>query len=156
MGERAELATRMENTLVAPYGVAGGRAGRTGRVVLNPGTPAARVLPGQGDGIVLERGDLFRLETCGGGGWGDPLTRDPMRVCEDVARGFVTPRGAREDYGVVLDPATLALDKSATDDERRRRAAPLALIDRGPGFAEADALWRAGVAPHREAPTGRS
>ena len=145
MCERAELATRMENTLVAPYGVAGGRAGRTGRVVLNPGTPAERVLPGQGDGIVLERGDLFRLETCGGGGWGDPLTRDPMRVREDVARGFVTVRGAREDYGVVLDPVTLAVDKSATDDERGRRAAPLALIDRGPGFAEAERLvagWR--------------
>ena len=106
---------------------------------VEPGTPAERVLPGQGDGIVLERGDLFRLETCGGGGWGDPLTRDPMRVREDVARGFVTVRGAREDYGVVLDPVTLAVDKSATDDERRRRAAPLALIDRGPGFAEADA-----------------
>jgi N-methylhydantoinase B/oxoprolinase/acetone carboxylase alpha subunit len=155
MCERAELATRMENTLVAPYGVAGGRAGRTGRVVLNPGTPAERVLPGQGDGIVLERGDLFHLETCGGGGWGDPLTRDPMRVREDVARGFVTVHGAREDYGVVLDPLTLALDKRATDDERGRRAAPLALIDRGPGFAEADAKWRAG-APHHATPTGRS
>ena len=114
------------------------------------------MLPGQGDGIVLERGDLFRLETCGGGGWGDPLTREPMRVREDVARGFVTVRGAREDYGVVLDPVTLAVDKSATDDERGRRAAPLALIDRGPGFAEADAVWRAGAAPHQEAPTGRS
>jgi N-methylhydantoinase B len=156
MCERAELATRMENTLVAPYGVAGGRAGRTGRVVLNPGTSAERLLPGQGDGIVLERGDLFRLETCGGGGWGDPLTRDPMRVREDVARGFVTARRAREDYGVVLDPVTLAVDKSATDDERAQRSAPLTLIDRGPGFAEADALWRAGVAPRQEAPTGRS
>ena len=57
--ERAELATRMENTLVAPYGVAGGRAGRTGRVVLNPDTPSERVLPGEGDGIVLERSDLL-------------------------------------------------------------------------------------------------
>ena len=75
---------------------------------------------------------------------------------EDVARGFVTVRGAWEDYGVALDPVTLAVDKSATDDERRRRAAPLALIDRGPGFGEADALWRAAVAPHRAAPTGRS
>jgi N-methylhydantoinase B len=155
MCERAELATRMENTLVAPYGVAGGRAGRTGRVVLNPGTPTERVLPGQGDGIVLERGDLFRLETCGGGGWGDPLTRDPTRVREDVARGFVTVRGAREDYGVVLDPVTLAVDKSATDVEREQRTAPLALIDRGPGFAEADALWRTG-APQQPTPTGRS
>jgi N-methylhydantoinase B len=155
MCERAEVATRMENTLVASYGVAGGRAGRTGRVVLNPGTPTERVLPGQGDGIVLERGDLFRLETCGGGGWGDPLTRDPTRVREDVARGFVTVRGAREDYGVVLDPVTLAVDKSATDVEREQRTAPLALIDRGPGFAEADALWRTG-APQQPTPTGRS
>jgi hypothetical protein len=79
-----------------------------------------------------------------------------MRVREDVARGFVTARGAREDYGVVLDPVTLAVDKSATDDERAQRRAPLTLIDRGPGFAEADALWRAGVAPRQEAPTGRS
>jgi N-methylhydantoinase B len=83
------------------------------------------------------------------------LTRDPVRVREDVARGFVTPRGAREDYGVVLDPATLALDKSASNDERGRRAAPLALIDRGPGFAEAESRWRAGVVPRLAAPTGR-
>ena len=46
--ERAELATRMENTLVAPYGVAGGRAGRTGRITLNPGTPEERELPAPG------------------------------------------------------------------------------------------------------------
>ena len=50
--DRAELATRMENVVVAPYGVAGGRAGRTGRVILNPGTPGERELPAQGDGIV--------------------------------------------------------------------------------------------------------
>jgi N-methylhydantoinase B len=141
--ERAELATRMENTLVAPYGVGGGRAGRTGRVVLNPGTAAERELPPLGDGIILTRGDLLRFETCGGGGWGDPLARDPQRVRDDVARGFVTPRGARDDYGVVLDPLTLDLDKTATDEERARRARRQDLIDRGPGFEEAEARWRA-------------
>ena len=52
LAERAELATRMENTMVAPYGVAGGSAGRTGRIVLNPDTPEERVLPALGDGIV--------------------------------------------------------------------------------------------------------
>jgi N-methylhydantoinase B len=133
----------MENTLVAPYGVAGGRAGRTGRIVLNPGTPDERVLPGQGDGIVVKRGDLLRFETCGGGGWGDPLTRDPLRVWEDVARGFITARAALEDYGVVLDPSTGEPDKNATEAERARRASAPALIDRGPGFEEAEARWRA-------------
>jgi N-methylhydantoinase B len=141
--ERAELATRMENTLVAPYGVAGGRAGRTGRIVLNPGTPGERLLPGQGDGVQVTRGDLLRFETCGGGGWGDPLAREPLRVRQDVARGFVSARGALEDYGVVLDPVTLEPDKTATEGERARRAGELPLIDRGPGFAEAEARWRA-------------
>jgi N-methylhydantoinase B len=143
LAERAELATRMENTLVAPYGVAGGGAGRTGRIVLNPGTPAERVLPALGDGIVLEPGDLLRLETCGGGGWGDPLAREPERVRRDVARGFVTPRGALEDYGVVVDPVTLEVDKTATQEARARGARDLPLIDRGPGFSEAESRWRA-------------
>jgi N-methylhydantoinase B len=139
----AELATRMENTLVAPYGVAGGRPGRTGRIVLNPGTPGARELTPLGDGITLRAGDVLRFETCGGGGWGDPLTRDLERVRQDVARGFVTPRGALEDYGVALDPDTLEIDKTATEEERRRRHRDSTLIDRGPGFDEAEARWRA-------------
>lgn len=145
LSERAELATRMENTLVAPWGVAGGHAGRTGRILINPGTPDERALPSLGDGIVLRRGDLLRLETCGGGGWGDPLTRDVERVRLDVARGFVTPRGALADYGVVLDPVTLDADKAATDAERARRTGPRPLVDRGPGFAEAEARWRQAV-----------
>src|SRR5262249_2249521 len=86
--------------------------------------------------------DLLRFETCGGGGWGDPLAREPERVREDVARGFVTARGAVEDYGVVLDALTLEIDKRATDKERSRRANALDLIDRGPGFGEAEARWR--------------
>jgi N-methylhydantoinase B len=145
--ERAELATRMENALVAPYGVAGGRAGRTGRVVLNPGTPGERELPPLGDGIAVVRGDVLRFETCGGGGWGDPFTRDPERVRDDVARGFVTARGALEDYGVVVDAQTFDVDKTATGEERGRRARAHALIDRGPGFAEAEARWRAVQSP---------
>jgi N-methylhydantoinase B len=142
LGPRAELATRMENFLVAPWGVAGGQAGRTGRVLLNPGTPREREVPAQGDGLIVERGDVIRFETCGGGGWGDPLTRDPERVRQDVARGFVTVRGARLDYGVTLDPVTLDVDKTATDEERRRRAGSRPLIDRGAGFAQAEARWR--------------
>jgi N-methylhydantoinase B len=154
LAEKAELATRMENTVVAPYGVAGGRAGRTGRIILNPGTPEERELVALGDGIVLKRGDFLRFETCGGGGWGDPLERDPERVRTDVARGFITARGAFEDYGVALDPATLDLDKTATDEERRRRARDLPLIDRGPGFDEAEARWRTFNPSHPSPPKG--
>src|SRR5262249_23547604 len=135
--DRAELATRMENFLVAPWGVAGGQAGRTGRVFLSPGTSKERELLPLGDGFVLERGDVIRFETAGGGGWGDRRPGALARGRREVARGFVPVRGALEDYGVVLDPATLDVDKTTTDEERRRRAGTLPLIDRGPGFAEA-------------------
>jgi N-methylhydantoinase B len=141
--ETATLATRMENTVVAPYGVAGGRAGRTGQITLNPGTPGERRLPALGDGVVVKRGDVLRFETCGGGGWGHPFTRDPLRVWEDVARGFITARGALDDYGVVLDAVTGEPDKTATEAERARRTSTPALIDRGPGFTDAETRWRA-------------
>jgi hypothetical protein len=47
------------------------------------------------------------------------------------------------DYGVMLDGASLDVDKAATDAERERRRQPAGLIDRGPGFDEVEARWRA-------------
>jgi N-methylhydantoinase B len=54
-------------------------------------------------GIRLRRGQRLRLETPGGGGYGDPLDRDPAAVAADVRRGFVDAAGAARDYGVALD-----------------------------------------------------
>jgi N-methylhydantoinase B len=141
--EKAELGTRMENTKFPPYGVAGGRAGRPGKILLNPGTPQECEIPPVGDGVQLKQGDLLRLMTCGGGGWGDPLGRDPVLVQQDVARGFVSVQGALEDYGVVLNSSSLALDKAATEERRHQRAKVQPLFDRGPGFAQAEAEWYA-------------
>jgi N-methylhydantoinase B len=139
--EAAELGTRMENTKFPPYGVSGGRAGRPGKIWLNPGTPEAREIPQVGDGVRLKRGDLLRLVTCGGGGWGDPFGRDPLLVQQDVARGFVSAAGALEDYGVVLDPLSFEIDKAATDERRQQGACALPLFDRGPAFAQGEAEW---------------
>jgi N-methylhydantoinase B len=133
----------MENSKFPPYGVAGGRAGRPGRILLNPGTPQAREIPPTSDGVILKRGDLLRLMTCGGGGWGDPLSRDPMVVQRDVACGYVSLQGARDDYGVVLDPLTLKIDKAATEELRKDRPSTFPLFDRGPLFAQAEAEWYA-------------
>ena len=57
----------------------------------------------------------------GGGGFGNPLDRDPARVAADVAAGYVSTTGARADYGVVLKPATGGVDQAQTDNERQRR-----------------------------------
>jgi N-methylhydantoinase B len=144
--DRAELGNRMENSKFPPYGVAGGRAGRSGKILLNPDTPQAREILPTSDGVRLKRGDLLRLMTCGGGGWGDPLSRDPSLVQQDVARGFVSLQRALEDYGVVLAPNTLEIDKAATEALRQDRTALLPLFDRGPTFAEGEAEWYAGWA----------
>jgi len=66
----------------------------------------------------MKKGDLFRHEVAGAGGWGDPLERDPARVLQDVRNEFVSEQAAREDYGVVI--AGDAVDKAATTALRRQ------------------------------------
>ena len=75
----------------------------------------------------LADGDLARATTGTGGGWGDPLEREPWRVREDVLDGYVTVAAAREAYSVALDPATLALDAAETARLRAERRAVAAL-----------------------------
>jgi N-methylhydantoinase B len=65
----------------------------------------------------LAPGDIVREETAGGGGHGDPLERDPARVADDVAGGYLTSAQARARYGVVFDTAG-AVDAKATRDMR--------------------------------------
>ena len=57
-----------------------------------------------------------------GGGYGDPLERDPEAVLGDVLDGYVSIEGARGDYGVVIDELGLMIDRAATADLRRRLA----------------------------------
>ena len=64
--------------------------------------------------MTIKRGDIFRHEVAGAGSWGDPLERDPAAVLTDVRNDFVSRRGAREDYGVVLAGTPLAVDPEAT------------------------------------------
>jgi N-methylhydantoinase B len=89
-------------------GRAGGRAGAAGAVSLRSGRP---IRP-KGRQTVPPR-DAIRLELPGGGGVGDPRTRDPQRVLNDMLDGFVTAEEARRDYGVVID-AHGRLDMAAT------------------------------------------
>ena len=65
-------------------------------------------------------GERVVMRTGGGGGYGDPRERPVDRVVTDVVRGYVSVERARDDYGVVVDPATLALDAAATAELRGR------------------------------------
>ncbi|HXA97079.1 MAG TPA: hydantoinase B/oxoprolinase family protein, partial [Candidatus Dormibacteraeota bacterium] len=112
----------MERLRFAPWGVAGGRAGATGRAVLNPGTPGERVLP-KIDLLALEPGDVLSMRTPGGGGHGDPLERPVDAVRADVLAGLVTEAHAREAYGVVLAAGTVDGPATAALRAERRGAA---------------------------------
>ena len=57
--------------------------------------------------VHLVRGDVARLVTATGGGWGDPLERPVDEVLDDLRGGYITPDMAQRDYGVTVDPATL-------------------------------------------------
>jgi N-methylhydantoinase B len=128
-----------DRSILACWGLRGGRAGKPFRVTIDPGGPNERVLPGLADDVPLKAGEIVRIETTGGGGWGDPLERDPELVATDVVQGKVSPESARTDYGVVLtdgDPS--AADETATKELRERLRAgrdEVPFFDRGPGFA---------------------
>jgi len=110
--EEAVLQVRADRVAFRPYGLYGGGPGRPGRNVLNPGEEA-RALPGKFT-MSMKRGDVLRHEQAGPGGWGDPLERDPARVLRDARNELVSLRAAREDYGVVIDPAGWSVDEAAT------------------------------------------
>ena len=73
LADEAVVAIRQDNILFPPAGVNGGQAGRPGRCLVNPGRPDERALAPMSDGNVIGKGDIVRLYTSGGGGWGDPF-----------------------------------------------------------------------------------
>lgn len=103
----------------APKGVAGGGDAATNAFFFD--TDAGEASPPMASkmvGIKLKRGQRVRIESPGGGGWGDPLARDPEAVARDVRLGFVGREHAVADYGVALT-ADLAVDAAATAALRR-------------------------------------
>jgi len=98
-----------------PFGFEGG----------NPGAPSAHILlraDGTEQGLptmpmesfTAHAGDVFRLIGAGGGGYGDALHRDPIRIEDDLREGKVTAEGAARDYGVVFAADGVSIDRDAT------------------------------------------
>jgi N-methylhydantoinase B len=112
---------RIDSVEHPPWGVAGGHAAGTGRCIVNPGRPDERILRPLSDGNIVRRGDVVRIETGGGGGWGHPFDRDVERVLADVHGGFVSKESAAEHYGIILAADGLSIDAAATSRRREKR-----------------------------------
>ncbi|HLS02094.1 MAG TPA: hydantoinase B/oxoprolinase family protein, partial [Beutenbergiaceae bacterium] len=144
-----------DRSILACWGVKGGKAGAPFRVTINPGQENEREVPALVDAEFVRAGDVIRICTTGGGGWGDPLDRDPAMVVRDVTWDKVSTEGALRDYGVVLTGSVetddLSFDADATQAERQRRRDERGeepFFDRGPGYeklsggkAAADVDW---------------
>jgi N-methylhydantoinase B len=115
------LGRGLERFVFRPWGANGGQPGQSARVILNIGSREQQEL-GKIDVVRAREGDLLTIMTPGGGGYGDPFSRDSRLVQQDVRYGLVTAAAARVDFGVALDPVTLAIDETATADIRAHRA----------------------------------
>lgn len=139
----AGFGVRIDNCCHPAFGVNGGLSGRPGRVIVNPGTAEERDLPTLSDGARLKKGDLLRIVTPGGGGWGSALDRPAAQVLEDVLDGFVSADSALQDYGVVLTADGDEVDEAATAARRAAMDRPAKLFHRGRFYdAEADRAER--------------
>ncbi len=130
-----------DRSILACWGVKGGKAGQPFRVTIDPGGAEEREVDALADAEPVRAGQVIRIRTTGGGGWGDPLARSVEAVLRDVRWGKVSTRGALEDYGVVIayDDAEPFVDSPATEelraDRRARRTGNEPFFDRGPGYA---------------------
>ena len=126
-----------ERWLTYPWGVNGGAPGQRSSKRLERADGTAQWLPAKCEDVAVKTGDLLFFNTWGGGGWGDPLQRDPELVRSDVERGLVSAAGAKR-YGVALqedgrvnEQATKALRETLS----AKRGEP-ALFDFGGAIAE--------------------
>jgi N-methylhydantoinase B len=98
-----ELWANFDRIGCPPWGVQGGKAAKSGQVLIFKNGKQEAELLYKTEGCPLQAGDRVRMSTAGGGGYGDPRQRPVELVERDVIRGFVSPGSARDDYAVVFD-----------------------------------------------------
>ena len=132
--EKGGRLTEMRNTVMSyccdrarsvTWGIEGGLPSIPHGVWLNRDTDEERFLGAVFSNVPLKAGDSFTRPSAGGGGFGDPLEREPEAVRDDVADGYVSVERAAKDYGVVVrevdaELAQYEVDAEATERERER------------------------------------
>jgi N-methylhydantoinase B len=145
--EKGGKLTKVENTVVSyccdrarsiPWGIKGGLPSIPQGVWLNPGGEAEKMLGAIFSNVPLSEGDFFTRPSAGGGGFGDPLLREPAAVREDVIDGYVTVERALKDYGVVIREVDADLSLYDVDEEATAAARERAAKERE-GLLEVDA-----------------
>jgi N-methylhydantoinase B len=130
-----EIAIHDDRWFVPPWGVNGGHPGKRAKKVLERADGSQQIVGNKVEDVPVKEGDLLHFITWGGGGWGDPLERDPELVGLEIRQGLATVEGAK-DYGVIADEDGI-IDVAETDALRskmRSERGELPLFDYGPGI----------------------
>lgn len=123
--EEGTIAIHDDRWFTYPWGVNGGKPGMRSRKYIERANGRSEILGAKVDDVRVQEGDILYYITWGGGGWGNPLDRDPQLVALEVRRGLVTKLGARNNYGVVLRD-DMSVDAEATAAQRAEMANAIA------------------------------
>ena len=132
--EHGEISIHDDRHRSQPWGILGGKPGAVSGKWLIRADGRRTPLESKVDNVKVAPGDRIVFRTAGGGGWGDPLERDPDRVRADVRRKLMSVEVAKRGYGVILTGDALVLDAAATEEKResiRRSRGPLPTYDFG-------------------------
>ena len=123
--KEAVLQVRSDRARFRPYGLYGGMPGQPSANYLNPHGNNQKLT--SKPTMMIQKGDVFRHELAGGGGWGDPLDRDPDHVLRDVRDELVSITSAESDYGVIINACSMTVNEKATSSLREEMRAKRAI-----------------------------
>jgi len=118
MGMARQIRIREDNTtfsarsdahIIPALGVFGGKQSNVTRILRNPGTEGEEALHSKASGLTLMAGEIIRVETLGGGGYGNPSERDLADIAADLREQKITRTAAERDYGASMVEAALKL-----------------------------------------------
>ena len=116
----ATLSVLAERTKTSPWGLYGGKPGAKGEYYIIKRN-GKRIKLKSKCTVKIEKGDIFVVRTPGGGGYGNPLERNPELVHQDILEGLVSLEEAEKSYGVIINTKTLEIDWKATEQARLKR-----------------------------------
>jgi len=133
-------ARNRDKSLFGAWGVLGGKAGAPSFFLLNPDTDK-EVSLGNTDIVHCEPNDVLRITGCAGGGYGNPMERDPGRVLSDYAKGFINAQQAHDDYGVVIVDGKIDMDQTRALRDQAPPVDPDLHFQHTPGRNEHERVW---------------
>ena len=113
LDHEATVTLGTERRKIPPWGLMGGKPGGSSDCSIVSPEGKKKALPGKVT-IRLDPGTRIVLKTAGGGGFGNPMERNPERVLRDVEEGLISVKRAKEQYGVVVNPEANRINEEST------------------------------------------